>query len=96
MTKACKETYIFLVTKNTLLLLLNFPFFKYILCIYHLVRFKKDQAKILPLLDFGNGVNAITPAYTASLGLKICPTNVNAQKIDGSIFAIFGMVLANF
>lgn len=28
----------------------------------------------------------------SKLGLKVCYTNVGAQKIDGSIFEMFGMV----
>ncbi len=35
-------------------------------------------------------------AYSAKLGLKVRPNDVGAQKIDGSIFETFGMVLANF
>ena len=30
------------------------------------------------------------------LGLKICPTNIKAQKIDASTFKTFRMVLASF
>ena len=38
----------------------------------------------------------MTLAYTLKLGLKVYHTNVGAQKIDGSILKIFGMVLVNF
>ena len=38
----------------------------------------------------------MTPAYTSRLGLQVYRTNIGAQKIDGSTFEIFGMVLASF
>lgn len=60
------------------------------------MQFKKDQAKVQALLNFGNKVKAMTPAYAANLGLKVWSTNVRAQKIDDSIFKTFGMVLASF
>lgn len=44
--------------------------FKRVSCIYHPVRFKKNQAKVQALLDFDSEVNAMTPAYMARLGLK--------------------------
>lgn len=38
----------------------------------------------------------MTPAYAASLGLKVRLTNIGAKKIDDSTFETFGMVLASF
>ena len=38
----------------------------------------------------------MTPVYAAGLGLKICSTNVGAQKIDDSTLKTFEMVLASF
>ena len=38
----------------------------------------------------------MTPGYASKLGLKVRPTNVEAQKIDGSTLETFGMVLASF
>ena len=38
----------------------------------------------------------MTPGYASKLGLKVRPTNVGAQKIDGSTLETFGMVLASF
>ena len=35
-------------------------------------------------------------AYTAKLGLKVCPTNIKIQKIDGSLLKTFGMVILGF
>lgn len=69
---------------------------KCISCIYYLIEFKKDQTKVQALLDSDSKVNVMTPAYAARLGFKIWPTNVEAQKINGSTFETFGMVLANF
>ena len=54
-------------------------------CICYLVQFRKDKGKdVLALLNSGSKVNAMTPAYTAYLGLKVRVTDVGAQKIDGS------------
>lgn len=38
----------------------------------------------------------MTLIYTAKLGLKVCQTDVRAQKIEGSTFKIFKILLANF
>ena len=38
----------------------------------------------------------MTPAYAAYLDLKVRVTNVDAQKIDGSSLAIYGMIIATF
>lgn len=78
MTGACKGAYISLSAKNSLLL-------KRYLYIYYLFHFKKDQSKFQAPLEFDNKVNAMAPAYAASLGLKIRPTNIGAQKTDGFI-----------
>lgn len=86
--KAYKKAYIPSFAEDSFLL-------KHILCIYYLLCFKKNQAKIQALLNFNTEINTMTPAYMANLGLKIRPTNVRAQKIDGSIFNPFGMALAS-
>ncbi len=72
------------------------PLLKRVACIHHPVRFKKNQAKVQTLIDYGSEVNAITLAYAAKLDLKVRPTNVGTQKIDGSTLATFEMVLASF
>lgn len=72
------------------------PSLKYILYIYHLVQFKKDQVKVQALWDFVNKVNIMILIYMASLSLTVWSTNVGAQKIDGFIFKMFKMVLASF
>lgn len=64
--------------------------------IYHLVQFKKNQAKVQILLNFSNKVNIITLIYVANLGFKVRLTDVGAYKINGSILKIFEMVLASF
>ena len=57
----------------------------------------KDKSKdILALLDSGSKVNAMTPAYTAWLGLNVQKTDIGAQKIDKSTLATYGMVIAAF
>ena len=64
--------------------------------IQYLVKFKKDHTEVQALLDSGSKVNAMTPAYTAELGLRIRPTNVRAEKINGSTLSTHGIVLAHF
>ena len=63
-------------------------------CICYLIWFKKNEVQAL--IDFGNKVNAMTPEYTLKLTLKVCRTDVRAQKINGSTFETFEMVLASF
>ena len=65
-------------------------------CICYPIRFKKNEVQVQALLNSDSEVNAITLEYASKLGLKVCPTDVRAQKIDGSIFETFGMVLASF
>ena len=65
-------------------------------CIHYPFCFQKDTADIRALINLGSKVNAMTPAYASKLGLKVQPTNVEAQKIDGSTYNTFEIVLANF
>lgn len=44
---------------------------KCVSCIYYPQRFKKNQAKVQALLNFGSKFNIMTLAYRAKLGLKI-------------------------
>ena len=46
--------------------------------IYYLLRFWIDTTGIKVLVDLGNKVNAMTPAYAAKLGLKVRKTNIKA------------------
>ena len=48
------------------------------------------------MIDSSSKINAMTPAYVSKLGLQARNTNVGAQKIDGSIFQMFGIVLVDF
>ena len=65
-------------------------------CIHYPVQFQGDQEQVRALLDSGSEINAMSPAYTKKLGFKTRKTNVGAQKIDGSIFKTFGIVIADF
>ena len=65
--------------------------------IYYPVQFRKDKSKdVLALLDSGSEVNTMTPAYATHLGFKVRVIDVGAQKIDGSLLATYGMVIAAF
>ena len=63
-------------------------------CIHYPVQFKKNEVRAL--IDSDSKVNAMTPGYASKLGLKICHTNVGAQKIGGSTLVTFGIVLTSF
>ena len=65
-------------------------------CICYPIWFKKSEVQVQVLIDSGSEVNAMTLGYASKLDLKVRPTDVRAQKIDGSIFKTFGMVLASF
>lgn len=65
-----------------------------VLYIYYLIQFKKN--KVQSLIDSSSKDNLMTLAYTLKLGLKICFTDVKAQKIDDFIFEIFEMILRSF
>ena len=48
------------------------------------------------LLNSSNEVNAIHPAFAERLGFVIQTTNISTQKIDGTTFETYGMVVAAF
>lgn len=48
------------------------------------------------MIDSDSKINAMTQTYASKLGLKVYPTNIRAQKIDGSTLITFEMVLVNF
>ena len=81
MTETSKEKYVSL---------------KHVPYIYYLLCFQKDTIGIRALIDLGNKVNAMVPAYALKLGLKVYLINIRAQTIDASIFKTFKMVLASF
>ena len=68
---------------------------KQVSCIYYLLRFWKDIVDVKALIDSGSKVNAMTPAYTSKLDLKVYHTNVGAQKIDGSTLKTLKIVLTS-
>ncbi len=66
---------------------------EWIPCIWYPVTFK-DQTEAL--LDSESEVNIISQAFAHQLGLKICKTNVGAQKIDGTTLETYGIVVSTF
>ena len=61
------------------------------------MQFWKDRGKdILALINFDSEVNAMTPIYTAKLGLKIQKNNVSASKIDSFLLKTYDIVIATF
>ncbi len=76
--------------EDTLLLL------ERVLCFQYPLYLQKNTADVRALIDFSSKVNAITRAYILKLGLKVYPTNVEAQKIDGFPLQTFEMVLSSF
>ena len=65
--------------------------------IYYPVQFQKDKgATICALIDLSSKINAMTLTYAKQLGLQVRRTDVGAQKIDGSFFQTFGMVITGF
>ena len=54
-------------------------------CIRYPLRFHKDKKnKIRTLINLGSEVNAIISGHVAKIGLKVCPTDIKARKIDAS------------
>lgn len=66
----------------------------WVLCIYYPVWFKKD--KVRALINFGNKVNTITPAYALKLSLKVRSTDIGAQKTNVSTLKMFEIILTSF
>ena len=54
------------------------------------------KKSVLTLFDSGSKVNAVHPAFAKELGLPIRPTDVGAQKIDGTTLETYRMVVAAF
>ena len=65
-------------------------------CIHYLLCFWKDIVDIRALINSGSEVNIMALAYASKLGFKVYSIDVGAQKVDGSILKIVGMVLASF
>lgn len=96
--ETCEKAYISSAIKNSLLLLFAFNIFlfKYILCIYYLLYFRKDQVKIQALIDFGSKFNAMISVYVERLKLKAQSINIKAQIINSSNFQTFKIIFASF
>ena len=65
-------------------------------CIQYPIQFKENQPKVKALIDSGNEINTMTPAYVTKLSLNTQETSVGAEKIDGSPLKTYGMVSATF
>lgn len=66
----------------------------YVFWIYYPVWFKEN--KIRALINLSSKINVISLVYASKLGLKVWHTNIRAQKVNGSIFKTFKIVLASF
>ena len=64
--------------------------------IHYLVQFKKDKTQVQALVNSRSEVNAMYPSFAKQLGLPIQPTDVEAQKIEGTTLDIHGIVVAAF
>ena len=62
--------------------------------ISYLIQFQREEVRALSNSD--RKVNVMTSVYTLKLGFRVYPTDIGAQKIDGSIFETFRMIMANF
>ena len=74
----------------------EYPSLARVLCIRYPITFRKKSVSMSALFDSGSEVNAIHPTLARELGLPIRPTDVGAQKIDGTLLDTFGMVVAAF
>ena len=66
-----------------------------VLCIKYSIQFQEDLKKVRALLNSGNKVNILNPAFTQKLGLYIRKTIIRARKIDGSTLETFAIVIAD-
>ena len=74
----------------------EYPNLEQISCIWYPITFRKKSVSMLALLDSGSEVNAIHSIFVRELGLSIRLMHIGAQKIDGTILDIFGMVVIAF
>ena len=63
-------------------------------CIHYLIKLREKS--VLVLFNLGSKVNVIHLTFAKELSLFIRATDVKAQKIDGTILDIYGMVVAAF
>ena len=73
------------------------------MCIQYFIIFKgyltqvgKISGCILAFFDLSNEVNVMNLVIAEKLGLAIWSTNIGAQKINGTIFEIYGIVIVVF
>lgn len=64
------------------------------LCICYPIQFAGDYSKVL--IDFRSEVHVITSVFITTFAFTTRTANIEAQKIDGSFFKIYGMVLTRF
>ena len=60
------------------------------------MKYHKDKKTVQILINSGSEVNIMPLVYAAVLGLKVYPTAVGAQKIDGFSLKTFSIVIASF
>lgn len=65
-----------------------------VLNIHNLAHF--GAISIEMLIDSDSKINAMQPSFEKSLGVRICRSNISAQKIDSSRLRIDGMIIALF
>ena len=93
-----------LVTENSEeAILVSVKELEQIMCIQYPIIFLDDIIQdssaldlILALLDLGSEVNAIHPNFAKKLGFVMQTTNIGAQKIDGTTFETFKIVVTAF
>lgn len=65
--------------------------------IHNALHFQKGGKEVTrTLINFSSKVNAKTLAYIKPLGLQICWTDVETQKINGSSLKTFEIVIVGF
>ena len=74
----------------------EYPNLAQVLCIRYPITFQKKFMSVLALFNLGSEVNAIYLTLIQELGLSIRPTDVGAQKIDGTMLDTFGIVVTAF
>ena len=65
-------------------------------CIRYSISFQKKFVLVLALLDSSSRVNAIHLTFAKELDLPIRPTDVEIQKIDGTMLNTFGIIVVAF
>ena len=68
----------------------------WVLYIRYSIIFRKRFVSVSALFDSGNEFNVIYSTLAKELGLPIKPTDIGAQKIDGTMLNTFGMIVTAF